>query len=244
MQWLTRSGPFWEDARMHNPSDYLECNGEVVTDTAVGEAAVCTFHGNDRHVASLIPSPWDYSPLCVTWVPNSGSSRDLDVINYRNTKDLEEALRTASAPVLSWEQLERTAITRCQRLQFLSASFEPLRGIPFVVGASRQVLALLDTLDRFKGCFDEYGQRTPEGQRLYQDHFTGDKAWFSDSSDSEKVQFKQDLTFRHPTINDAFLFCPWKGRVKTPQLRIHFTWPVSANQPLYVVYIGPKLTKR
>ena len=39
MGWLTRNGPFWEEARVHGPDDYLECNGEVVTDTAVGEAA-------------------------------------------------------------------------------------------------------------------------------------------------------------------------------------------------------------
>jgi hypothetical protein len=243
MQWLTRHGPFWEDARVHSPDDYLECNGDVVTDTAVGEAAICRFHGNDRHLASLIPSRWEYSPLRITWVPNSGPSRDLEVTNYWNSNELELALRTAPAPVLSWEQLARIARTRCQRLEFSTDCFQPLLGIPFVVGASRQVLTLLDTLDRFMGCFDEHGQRTPEGQRLYQDHFTGDKAWFSDSSDAEKIQFKQDLTFRHPTTSDAFLFCPWKGKVKTPQLRIHFSWPVSAHQPLYVVYVGPKITK-
>ena len=39
MQWLTRRGPFWEDERKHGPDDYLECKGEIVTDTAVGEAA-------------------------------------------------------------------------------------------------------------------------------------------------------------------------------------------------------------
>ena len=41
MQWLTRRGPFWEDARQHSGDDWLECKGEIVTDSAVGEAAYC-----------------------------------------------------------------------------------------------------------------------------------------------------------------------------------------------------------
>ena len=40
------------------------------------------------------------------------------------------------------------------------------------------------------------------------------------------------------------LFCPWHGKVQTPQLRVHFSYPIRANEPLYIVYVGPKLTKR
>lgn len=45
MQWLTQYGPFWEDMRHHGPDDWLECNGNIVTDTAVGEAAWCCLTG-------------------------------------------------------------------------------------------------------------------------------------------------------------------------------------------------------
>lgn len=244
MQWLTRHGPFWEDARVHGPDDYLECKGAVVTDTAVGEAAICGFHGNDRHLASVIPSSWTYSPIPVTWVLDSGSNRELEVINHWNTSQLELALRDAPLPIMSWEQLATIARMRFQRLVFSPESFDPLRGCPFVVGASRQILTLLDTLDRFKGCFDKHGQRTLEGHRLYQDHFTGENAWFSDSSKTEKNSFQAELTFSHPRMEGVSLFCPWHGKVKTSQLRIHFSWPVSASEPLYVVYVGPKITKR
>ena len=42
MQWLTRLGPFWEDFRRHSgQSDLLEFRGDIVTDTAIGEAAYC-----------------------------------------------------------------------------------------------------------------------------------------------------------------------------------------------------------
>ena len=101
----------------------------------------------------------------------------------------------------------------------------------------------MDTLHRFRTCFDERNQRTPEGQRIYQDHFTGNKSWFSDSSDTEKDAFEAELTFHHPNQQGARLFCAWHGKVKSPQLRIHFSWPIPGGAPLYVVYVGPKITR-
>ena len=33
MSWLTSVGPFWDEFRRHSPDDYLECRGEIVTDS-------------------------------------------------------------------------------------------------------------------------------------------------------------------------------------------------------------------
>ncbi|MDI3461833.1 MAG: hypothetical protein OJF50_000654 [Nitrospira sp.] len=243
MQWLTRHGPFWDDARFHGSDDYLECNGAVVTDTAVGEAAFCCFHGIDRRLVSLTPSSWEFSPISVTLISNCGSNRNLSVINHWDLKELEAALRAAPMPVTSWEKLATVSKSRFKHLTFLEDSFEPLHGYPFVTGAANRVLALLDTLNQLKHSFNEHGERTLEGQRLYQEHFTGEKAWFSDSSQAEKHEFRKELTFRHPIASGEFLFCTWHGKVKTPQLRVHFSWPIRAKEPLYVVYVGPKITK-
>ena len=97
---------------------------------------------------------------------------------------------------------------------------------------------------KYKGCFDEHGQRTPEGDRIYQDYFTGDKAWFTDSSESEKHNFKSSLTFLDPENKKEHIFCPWHGKINTPKMRIHFSWPISHDKPLHMVYIGHKLTKK
>jgi hypothetical protein len=109
---------------------------------------------------------------------------------------------------------------------------------------AERILVLLDVLQRLKQCFDEHGSRTMDGHVLYQQHFTGDKCWFSDSSDAEKEDFKSDLSFPHPDAPGETLFCTWHGKVKSPQYRIHFSWPVTAAAPVYVVYIGPKITTR
>jgi hypothetical protein len=242
--WLHQRGPFWEEARVHCSDEYLECNGNVVTDSAVGEAAYCCIHGIDRRLVSLAPSSWEFSPVAVTWMPDTGDERTVNVINHLEVDELEVALQAAPVPLASWGQLENICIARCSLMIFSGDAFEPLHGYPFVEGAAHRILVLLDTLNRFKSCFDGQGQRTPEGQRLYQDHFTGDKAWFSDSSDAEKRDFRTELTFWHPTANGERLFCPMHGKVKTPQLRIHFSWPVRADDPIFIVYVGPKITKQ
>lgn len=244
MQWLTKHGPFWEDSRVHGADDYLESNGAVVTDTAVGEAAYRCFQGEHRDLVSLTPSSWKFSPVSVTWMGDVGDDRSVDVLNHWDVQELEAALRAAPAPYASWGELEVDSLTRCPNLTFSANSFAPLRGYPFAHGAAKRLDVLLDTLNRFKSCFDANGQRTPEGHLLYQNHFAGSNARFSDSSDTEKHDFRAELTFRHPTLVGESLACTWHGKVKTPQLRIHFSWPVRADEPLYVVYVGPKVTKR
>ena len=244
LQWLTRVGPFWEDFRQHSDQDdLLECDGKVVTNTAVGEAAYCLAHGIDRSLVSLNPSCWLTSPLLVVWHEDR-FERNIYVPNYWDPDNAREALKASPVTLESWRHLESIARMRCPGLAFAANSFAPLDGHPFGKGTAERLLVLLDVLQTFKNCFNDRGERTPEGHALYQKHFTGEKAWFSDSSDDEKSKFKSGLTFPHPTNSGEWFSCTWHGKVKSPQLRIHFSWPVRANEPLYIVYVGPKITKR
>jgi len=243
MGWLTQHGPFWEDDRSHESDDYFEYQEQVVTDTALGEAAFRCFNGSEYHTFSLAPSNWMFTPIPVVWLRDNKAT-DIEVSNHWEISTLETALRAAAAPIQTWEQLASIMPIRCTNLTFTTDSFEPLLGYPFVNSAAKRIVELLETLDKFKSCFDLQGQRTTEGQRIYQDHFVGEKAWFTDSSDSEKNKFKANLTFKHPFSDTETLFCTWHGKVKTPQFRIHFSWPISANESVYVVYIGPKITKK
>ena len=243
MQWLTRRGPFWEDERLHSQDDWLECNGEVVTDTAVGEAAYRCSNRTETSLVSLIPSSWDFSPAVVEWRTSDETAETIEVVNYRDAHALGAALHAAPAQITSWEMLENVSGTRCTQLAFSTDCFNPLQGYPFVSKAAQDILSRLETLDQLKTCFDSEGNRTAEGHRLYQKHFTGDRAWFSPSAPTEQSKFKTEMTFPHPDIPGEYLFCPWHGKVNYhPPLRIHFSWPVTAADPLYVVYIGPKLT--
>ncbi len=242
LQWLTRHGPYWEDDRLHRGDDWLEVGSEIVTDSAIGEAAVCCSRGLTRELVSFDPSAWLYNPIDVNWVRDDGSIEDIRVANHWELGSVQQTLAANPQPVASWADVAACSMQRCSRLTFSEDAFAQLEGHPFAQGAADRIRVLLNTLDRLKGCFDADGSRNTEGHRLYRNHFTGDKAWFSDSSDTEKRNFEKELTFRHPENVDETLFCTWHGKVKTPQYRIHFSWPVAADTLLYVVYVGPKIT--
>ena len=85
----------------------------------------------------------------------------------------------------------------------------------FVKSSAERLLVLCGILDRLARSFDADGSRSLEGQRIFQDHFTGDNALFSDSSSQEKHEFRNELTFPHPEISGESLFCTWHGNSVT-----------------------------
>ncbi len=243
MSWLTKDGPFWDEVRQHDSDDYLECSNQTIaTDSGLGEAAFSQIRGQASEVISIAPSDWLHTPIAVTW--QSDSPQHVEIRNHWTLDTLETALQHAPASIHSWGALEVSASLRFPNLTFSPDCFAPLANQPFNMNVVERTMELLGVLSKLLACFTPQGQRNDEGHRLYQDHFTGDKAWFSDSSATEKRDFCDDMTFPHPTDGETKLFCPWHGKIKTPQYRIHFSWPISATEPLYVVYIGPKITKR
>ena len=245
MSWMTRGGPFWDDPRRHGDDDWLECRGEIVTDTAVGEAAFRALHGAACGLLSVTPSDWDYTPLDVVWRRDeSDPDRTATLENWRDKALLEAALRKAPPPIRSWNDLRDASMKRFGRLVLAGDCFDPLNREPFSRSAAERFVALLDTLDRLAGAFDGNGMRTPEGHRIRQDHFRGRNALFSDSSTTEKNDFRDELTFPHPNNPAEHLFCTWHGKIRHMTLRLHYSWSGRSGDPVFVVYAGPKITKR
>lgn len=244
MQWVARFGPFWEEASQHNgDDDLLVCGDEVVSDTGIGEAGYCLMHDIPRSLVSVSPSDWLSSPLSVDW-HLYGGVRNVQVPNYWDRETVEASYASFVPALRSWQELEASARSVYTDLTFLDNSFGPLDGVPFSKSAADRIRALLSELNRMRSCFDEQGRRTPEGHALYDKYCTGATAWFSDSSETEKAKFKSELSFVHPTTAGETLFCTWHGKVRTSQLRVHMSWPIRAIQPLYIAYVGPKITKR
>jgi len=244
MQWLTKYGPHWDELREHSPDDWFAVNGEPVTDSALAESAFVVAHGQVRELVSFDPSAWMFSPINVTWIRNDGHSSEIAVANHWSVESVSESLARSPLPILSWELLAERVRSSCQRLVFTEDAFDPLDGHPFVPRAAERIQILLQTLDNLAGSVDENGQRTLEGDRLYETYFKGERPWFTDSSDTEKNTFKGDLTFRCPDTPSEFMFCTWHGKVNSPKLRVHFSWPIRVDRPICVAYVGPKITKR
>ena len=246
--WLTKRGPFWEDIRRHSGDDYLECRGDIVTDTAIGEAAFRKLHGVECGLVSFSPSEWKFAPVKVTWRREAEDLEDKRTVlkNWWNCEVLEDALPECASPILTWRELAEVCPDRFEGLTFSADCFEPLiiNGVPFARSSADRMLVLLDILDTLVRERDDTGKWTEEGHRTYRRYFMGDRALFSDSSPTEKQRFRKALTFGHPEKPGARLCCPWHGKVSHQTLRLHFSWPPPAKQPVHVVYAGPKITKR
>lgn len=233
LNWIARHGPFWTEEPRHSPDCWLSCQSKVVTDSAVGEAATRSASGEESALVTAVPSDWQTSPLVV----NDESEKCIAAVtNVWTNQVLEEHLVNTEAEPRNWADLRTRAMQRFSHLIFADDSFAPLKKEPFVLGASRAIWVLLRTLN----CFDDEGhRRAPNFAEFFNQH----PGRFSDSSSTEQSEFSEDLTFRHPETNAA-IFCPWHGKVQTPQLRIHFSWPPQGNEKIYVAYVGPKITKR
>jgi len=245
MSWLTRQGPFWTEDRQHQPNEWLESDGGGdVADTAIGEAAYCLAHGIHREVVSFDPSNWLKKIISVTWLKECETSHSVQITNHWSIESVTPSLEAIPNAYTSWQTLMSYARQRFNKLSIDDNAFSPMDGQPFHSGVADSIVSRLSVLDRLCGCIDEKGNRTPEGNYLYNQHFTGDKAWFSDSSSSELAEFANALTFPHPTMPGEYLTCSWHGKIKTPQYRIHFSWPIVPGKPVFVVYVGPKITRR
>lgn len=243
LQWLTKEGPFLDDDRLHDPDTWFECVGEVATDWTLGELA---HRGPDAPTAavSVRPSRMDGDPLTVTRVDDAGARVAIALRNHTDEPALRAWLASCEPPMRTWPELRSRASAACASLVFAADAFAPLERQPFHPGVADRLLERLRVLEALKQSFAPDGTLTAAGQALRQMHFVGEKAWFTDSSDGEKIDFARELTFPHPERTGETLFCPWHGKVKTPQMRIHYSDPVTAEAPVYVVYVGPKITKR
>ncbi len=248
MCWLTQVASDDGGQRpWHSPDDLLLCGDRVVTDTAIGEAAYRTIKGSGSAVVSLAPSDWDFSPVVVRLCHGSPSLPDsqAQLENIREVSQAREFLDRQPSALNSWESLRLASEARFSRLVFGADCFAPLQRVTFSPAAARRLLNLLAVLDSLAQAFDSEGNRTPEGHHIYNTHFTGDNAAFSDSSDTEKAKFGNQMTFSHPRDPSRRLLCSFHGKAHhTPPLRLHYHWTRQAGDPVCVVYIGPKITRK
>ncbi|MFZ4394121.1 MAG: hypothetical protein ACOYOU_00685 [Kiritimatiellia bacterium] len=250
LTWLDRTGPFWEEARVHDPAVwYLLRRGEVeelATGTGIAECAAYCLAGESGATASVSPSNFEYTPVLteVTDDPDRGVRQDCEIDNFWELYSLELALRGA-VRLASWEDIAAHAKVVCTHLLFSDDAFAPLVPQPFSRAVGDRIVYLLRILDSLSAAVQPDGNLNAEGRKLKDTFFTGHRALFTDSSDEEKRDFAAELKFRHPRTEKSTMF-PWHGKVRMGvQYRIHFEWPKSEpNGRLPVVYIGPKRTKR
>lgn len=241
LAWLDKHGPFWEDIRAHGPDEYFEHAGEIVTDCGLGEAAFRLAVEQLSATVGFCDSTFCVTPLQVIWRRSDSANQELELPNFWQRERLEEYLSQHESAPQSWPDLIERARVRYRNLTFVDSILDALIGEPFSLTIAERVIVLLGVLDRLKGSFGDDGKLTVDGYQLMQDYFHGDRALFTDESETNKRTFARQMTFRAPT--GEALFCPYHGKISFRYYRVHHSWPIRPDEPLYIAYIGPKITR-
>ncbi|RKR43617.1 hypothetical protein [Paraburkholderia sp. BL17N1] len=245
LEWIASKGPFWDDSRLANADDYFELNGVDVTNSGVGEAVRQVVAGAEATTYSFQGSGFDYSPISIEHgLPEDRLGR-WNLTNLWTCDQLLAAANSAEEPPRNWQQAIESARRRFDRLVIGPEAATSLQAEPYSPYVVERIFELLRVLQEFVESRNTDGTYSDETKRLIADHFSGEKAWFSGESDGNERDFREKLTFKDFGGSDTLHFCPWHGKIKTPQFRIHFPWPMDSTQKVInIFYIGPKITKK
>ncbi|MBF0612258.1 MAG: hypothetical protein G8345_07555 [Magnetococcales bacterium] len=247
LNWLGKDGPFWEEHRQANADDYFEHDGVDVTDSGLAEAARRQLGGLDSHTFSFSGGnhSFAFSPLVVTQGLSEEILNRCEIINYWRVEDLKDSMQQA-IPFANWKNMLDKARTTLPNLIFSPNILDILAPHPWNLRVGQRVLELLIILNNIVNERKQDDSLTQNGLELRRNYFEGERAPFTDESDSNKRDFEKELTFSDPEApGRPDLFCPWHGKIHTAHYRIHFQWPLPAGQRVMkIVYIGPKITKK
>jgi len=245
LEWMGKSGPFWDDDRQPIEDDYFHYQTHDVTNQGLGEAA-------RRRLAGIVANAFSYkgSPLQFTTSPLSVQQglpeepiATVFTDNHWEIAQIEAEL-DACRTYCGWHDVLIEIRRRFIGLIISNTALDDLLPTPFSEQVTKRIFELLDVLDNLVMESDECGELSPTGRELLTKHFVGGKAWFSDESTRNKETFKKQMTFSDPDDPSKEIVCTWHGKIKTPQIRIHFLWPRPTGQnKIKIAYIGPKITK-
>jgi len=241
LSWLDRAGPFGDDDRVHLPEDCFEHDGSDVTNLGLGEAARRHLAFRATSVFSLISERFQYSPLKVDYAL---PEEPLGVILITNSWHIEDLLGSTNNMPSSWSALLQYSSQEFTNLVFSDDILSQLAPFPCNPVIVERALELFEVLQSLATETNADGSLTPHGHELHQVYFQGHAPKFTDESDSNKRDFKSDLTFKDPSDPGKNIFCPWHGKIKQQQFRIHFEWPRPAGQTqIKLLYFADKITK-
>lgn len=249
LSWLGKSGPFMDDDREEIDEDLYHLGEMEVTDLGPGEATRQTQRGFDARLLSFAnaegQSLFAYTPVHVV---QGFPDEPVDSADIRNTWDLTEARQWADAidpEPESWRELLDVCRRRYGSLAIGEHCDHILGAQTFYPAVSRRIIELLRILNEVTEDAASQAGLGARGMDLVQTHFAGGKPWFTDESDDNKTKFAREMIFPDPIDPSQRIQCFWHGKIKTPQFRIHFEWPLPATATrMKVAYIGPKISKK
>lgn len=248
LAWLDTAGPFLEADRLEEADDYFECLAVDVTDGGLGEAARRIRMAQEARAFSWPGGKPDFakSPLPVDHGVADDRFAQYLVPNCWTIEALSEEAQGSLPSPSSWNELADVATAKFAHLTIGAETFENrfIQREPFSAVIADRVMSLLGLLDAYASGRAEDGSEGPLSQEIIRRHFTGARAAFVPESETNQRSFRTEMTFRDPADDQKYIVAHWHGRISYRFFRLHFEWPVPADQrKIKVLYCGPKITR-
>jgi hypothetical protein len=251
LQWITSTGPFWEDERHEEEDDYFECLSLDVTNHGLGEAARRSKAGADVYSWSFAAGALDFArtPLPVDHGLFEDRKGRYEIENAWQPNALH-ALAEAARPIpSSWAELFEEARLSYPSL-LIPESMERdarLTREPFSTAIAEQTLKLMCHLQEYMESRAPDGSATDRSNEIIRNMFSGGGGahpLFTNESETNLRDFKAALTFPDAIRPGEHILAGWHGKIKHRYFRLHFAWPVAReSSQLQLTYLGPKITK-
>lgn len=244
LEWINTKGPFWEDNSVPLEDDYFQCQTRDVTLQSLAEAVRFRTREMEAFTFSFSGGNYDYTPIVVQHGIDEDPIGTWNIDNFWELIELEKSVAQSVPTPLNWTQVIDLAKDKFPNLRFSDDLMRYLEGETYSSNVAKRALFIFQTLQDVMSSRDANRLFTKKTQEIIANHFTGEKALFTDESDTNKEQFKNAMTFDDPNNPGHKRMFSWHGKIKTPQYRVHFSWPLVERQEFIdIVYIGPKITK-
>lgn len=238
MNWFSKDGYFLPDDSYAEMDDCFTCHfqgNEVeesrdISDSGLAECAFREMNDSEACSTSLEKSDYNWTPVRIS-LEDYGET---DIHNHFTRHSLTACLGQLQSEISSWTiLLER--IAQLPEVTVESYVLNRLVANPFSANIANGLYVCAKALSEMA-----IAASLEEFNELFTKYCTGGKARFSDSTANEKRNFKSNLTFE---VDDVKSLCPFHGKVKIQQYRLHLADRPAFERPTRIVYVGPKLTK-
>ena len=246
LSWITRNGPFIDDSRLLEIDDYFEYMGNDVTNQGLGESARRIKSNIDSSSFSFLGGAINFktTPLNVQHGLPQQILGMYDVPNLWDVPTLTNDALNQGIPITSWQTMIQYAQVKFTNLLVPNSVLQFLAKEAYSEVIKNSVLDQMEILNTYLNNRDADGAENAIAQTIINNFFVGSKAKFTGESATNKINFKDDLTFPDPENATNQIFAHYHGKINHQVFRMHFEWPVPIGSKLKIVYIGQKITKQ
>jgi hypothetical protein len=230
---LDKGQPYLPDESAIPREMAFSYNNEAIPNTGLAESAYLRYMDESAPLYSISNSEFQSNILKVRMFQNSSLLKEQDVVNYFSIAELEQWAKDLQQPLISWKDVFDYIAMHFNWLELTEDVKKSLKKETFDAIICGGIIQRLDIINRMPGT-----QSEDEYQELDNKYWHGDRALFSDESESRKNDLKDKLTF---LVNGKKTLCSYHGKISHKAFRIYMSSKPKLREKVYIVYIGKHL---